>query len=82
MMVACGLAWAFRLATREDDVSATFIGVSSNDSSAVWFNVSNRSRTPGVYFHIVQLLQLECGRQIALRSTPWKRAGRIVAVIR
>ena len=48
-----GFVWAFRPGAHPE-VSATFLEVSSNDSSVVWFTITNRSRIPIVYFHTAQ----------------------------
>ena len=51
--LAGGIFWAFRPAPRPG-VSVTFLEVSSNDSSVVWFTITNRSPNPIVYFHTAQ----------------------------
>ena len=53
LALAGGCVWAFRPATRPG-VSVTFLEVSSNDSSVVWFTITNRSPNPIVYFHTAQ----------------------------
>jgi hypothetical protein len=54
VLAVAGLIAAFWLRMNQVAVRVTFAGVASNDSSVVWFTVTNCSTTPLVYFRTAQ----------------------------